>query len=315
MNIRTSLTAAVILILTACVPLHAQNCCAPAVPQQGVLGETVALPHTLEIGLHYEYLRSEGMYGCCGSVDDPADTRTVWNRTTLTLAYGVIPKLSLSAIIPYVWKEKSMQPELAPTRTENSTDGVGDITMFIRYSPLGRSFVNYRELSLGFGVKIPTGATDRRNNNFLLPEELQPGTGSWDYNFSLSLYQGFEPVDFYLSSTWILTTEYDDYKFGNQFSYLFNSNLHLKEWLDVTGSLSGTVKAKDEEDGEANDHTGRHQLWLVPGVQVQVIPEALRLHAYLEYPVYQDFNGTQLGSDYNLRLTAVYLLPLQRSDE
>ena len=302
----------VILVAGSAISSYAQNCCAPTVPQQGVLGETVALPHTLEIGLHYEYLRSTGMYEGRDEVDDPRLTKAVWQRATLTLAYGILPKFSVSAIIPYIWKNKEFYYD---GWFRFKPDGLSDITLMARYSPLARSFVNFRELSIGFGVKMPTGATDREYANYKLPEELQPGTGSWDYNFSLSYYQGFEPVDFYLSGTCLLTGEYEDYKFGNQFSYLLSSNFHLKEWLDVTASLSGSIKAKDEDNGEDNENTGRNQVWLIPGIQVQVIPEALRLQAYFEQPLYQHFDGTQLGSDYNIRLTAVYLLPLKKSEE
>jgi hypothetical protein len=49
--------------------------------------------------------------------------------------------------------------------------------------------------------------------------------------------------------------------------------------------------------------------------QVQVIPKKMRLQAYFEHPVYQHFNGVQLGSDYNFRLSVAYVLPLGRGDE
>ena len=305
------ITALVVLVLVVPVTTFSQNCCAPAVPQQGILGETTALPHTLEIGLHYEYLRSSGMYNGSESIIDSLNTKTIWNRTTMTLSYGIVSGIGVSAIIPYQWKEKSRDILGSTQKYTLNSNGLGDITLFARFSPLPRSYVNYREISIGLGIKIPTG----RNDLCCLPEEIQPGTGSWDYDFSLSFYQGFEPVDFYLSGTYILTTVHDDYEFGNQFSYLLTSNIHLKERLDISAALSGTVKARDA-DGEGEiSSTGRHQLWLVPAIQVQAIPEKLRLQVYFEHPIYQNFNEIQLGSDYNIRMTAVYLFPLSKSDE
>jgi hypothetical protein len=56
-------------------------------------------------------------------------------------------------------------------------------------------------------------------------------------------------------------------------------------------------------------------MWLVPGIQVLLIPEVLRMQVFFEQPVYQHFNGEQLGSDYNIRVTAAYTLPLKKSDE
>jgi hypothetical protein len=60
----------------------AQNCCAPAVPQQGMLGETATLPHTLELGFHYELLRSRKLYDGSENIADPANTKSncgIWH--------------------------------------------------------------------------------------------------------------------------------------------------------------------------------------------------------------------------------------------
>ena len=298
----------------------AQNCCAPAVPQQGVLGETTALPQTLEFGLHYEHLCSCGKFDGSDAVNDPDDTHTDWKRATLTIGYGIVPKLGVTAIVPYLWKEKSEIAGTSRMRITSEAEGLGDMSLLVRYSPLGRSFVNFRELSFGAGVKIPTGATDRSKFGKTLLAELQPGTGSWDYIGSVSFYQGFEPVDFVLSATYLLTSAYDGYdfgtyEFGDQFSYLLTTTFHLHPRVDLSAALSGTVRAKDRLDGEIVTATGRHQMWFMPGVQVQAIPTYLRLHAYYEAPVYQHFNGVQLGSDYNLRFTVSYLLPLAHEDE
>jgi len=306
-------TATALLLSVLATATRAQNCCAPAVPQQGVMGETVALPNVLDIGLHYEYLRSRQMRDCCGPVDDPANTRSDWKRVTLTLSYGVIPRLSLGAVLPYLWKEKTRA--VAGRDIALASDGIGDITAVVRFSLIERSFVNYRELSVGAGVKIPTGATDREQFNTLLAQELQPGTGSWDFLTSLSFYQGFEPVDFYLSGTYVRTGEYEKYRFGNHLSYALTANLHLHQRLDLVGRITGSVLARDRYDGNEVDNTGRHQVWFSPGLQWQAVPIYLRLHAFFEQPLYQNFKGHQLGSDYNLRLSATFSIPLASSEE
>jgi len=293
----------------------AQNCCAPAVSQQGVLGETVALPNVLEIGLHYEILRARGMYCEGDAISDPSNTEADWKRGTLTLAYGIIPRLSFSAAVPYIWKKKALDLVSQDKHLENTAEGIGDISCFLRFSLFPRDFVNYREVSIGLGLKLPTGSTDRRNYGFLLPEELQPGTGSWDYYGSVSFYQGFERVDFFLSGMYHLTSSYDEYEFGDQFSYLFSSNFHVARRVDLSAAFSGTVRGRDRQGGVEIGSTGRRQIWFVAGIQVQLIPQSLRLQVYYEEAVYQHFNGTQLGSDCNIRLTVAYTLPLWNSSE
>ncbi|MBN1213056.1 MAG: transporter [candidate division Zixibacteria bacterium] len=315
----TSFILAVFLLVWPSA-VKAQNCCAPAVPQLGVLGETVALPHTLEVGFHYEYLRSYGLYDGSEEIDDPADTKTIWKRATLAVSYGLLERLSVSAIMPYTWKEKTKNL-IDGTSSKNSSAGFGDLTVLFRYSLLPRSYVTFRELTLGLGVKLPTGSTGKRNYGVLLSEELQPGTGTWDFNASAAFYQGYETVDFIVSGTYLLTTTYENtereykYKFGNQFSYLVTANFHPHQRLDLTASLTGIVRGKDKVDGEPVCATGRRQLWFSPGVQFAIIPNYLRLQFFYELPLYQRFNGVQLGSDYNLRISLAGLLPLKSSGD
>lgn len=292
----------------------AQNCCSPAVSQQGVLGETTALPHTLELSVHFERLRSEGKYEGSEKVADPTGTRAEWNMATVSAAYGIIPRLSAAAVIPYVWKEKSWYLSSLDDRLVKKAEGLGDVILLARFSPVERTFVNYREVSVGLGIKLPTGPVDRSYLGGTVARELQPGTGSWDYLGSLSLYQGYEPVDFIVGATYLLTTEdqsaeYGDYEFGDQLSYQLTANFHPTSRVDLSAGFSGIARGKDRMAGECNEATGRHQVWFVPGVHVQAIPKIMRVQAFFELPVYQHFNGKQLGSDFNLRFAASFTIP------
>jgi len=317
-------TIVLILALATAGSTLGSNCCVPAVPQQGVMGETIAQPHTLDIGLHYEYLRSAGMYEGQESVADPDATRSVWKRTTLTLGYGLMSRVGLSAIVPYVWKEKSwIDDEMGELR--NSSDGLGDITFMARYSLLARSFVDFRELSVGLGVKVPTGSVEQKNYNVTLPLMLQPGTGSWDYLASLSFYQGFDKIDLFASGSYLLTgsyeyelftDRYETYEFGDQLSYLISSSYHLSDRVDLSAALTGAIRSADMIDDVEEESSGRHEIWLVPSVTVIAIPDLLRFQAFWEQPVFHDLDGIgQLGSDYNLRISATCSFPLTGSDE
>jgi hypothetical protein len=305
----------------------AQNCCAPAVPQQGVLGETVALPHVLDVGIHYEYLRTETLYSCCEEIDDFRDTESTWNRMTLSLSYGIMPRLSASLIIPYPFKKKSLNIT-QDFRKEYTSDGVGDIIAICRYSLIPRNFVTYREVSISAGIKFPTGATDRIGEVVALPLELQPGTGSWDFSMSASFYQGFEQVDFIVSTMYIYTTRHENYRFGNQFSLMLTSNIHLNRFLDLSLGLTGTGRGQDDDlngyeiiIGSSSrfttrvPNTGREQVWFSPGVHWQIIPAKLRFQLLYEVPVYQHFDGIQLGGGFNVRASLAWSLPLAHSEE
>ncbi len=305
---KTAVPVIIWLLLSGAVA--GQNCCAPAVPQQGVVGETVALPHTLEIGLHLELLRSRDLYHGSDRIDNRAQMESDWKRASLALAYGLSRRFSLGVVAPFVWKEKSKVLTSSATRIANSSDGLGDLILQARYALSPRDWSNIRELSVGLAVKMPTGATDVRISGLLLSQGLQPGSGSWDFYGSASYYQGWDPADVLLSATYALTSEHEGYRFGSQFSFLASGIKHLHERLDFSLSLSGAIKAKDRQDDALLESTGREQVWLVPGMQYTAILEKLRLYLYFELPVYQHFNGTQLGSEFNLRFSATYALPL-----
>jgi hypothetical protein len=274
-----------------------------------VVGETVTLPNVLKLGLHYEFLRAEGMYEGSESVDDRAETREDWQRLILSAEYGLLHRLSLALQLPWIWKDKST------THLQNSSDGVGDMVVSLRYSPIARDFVDWRELSMGVGVKLPTGATDQTNYSTLLPEELQPGTGSWDYHLSAAYYQGWELVDVLATGTFVITTAHEEYEFGNQLSLLLIGTWHLHERADLVTGLVGAHREKDTEDGEAIENTGRDQAWLRVGGRIQVIPGLAMVQGYFDYPVYQDFNGRQVGSDFNLLVGMAWSVPLFAEEE
>lgn len=311
------LVVAVLASGLASTPLaKGQSCCAPAVPPQGVLGETVALPQVLEWSLHFENISSGVMYEGTNRVDDPSNTKFVWERITLGSAYGLSRRFSISAVVPYLRKEKSLHRTVSGIDQKIVWDakGIGDITVSARYSLLPRSFVDYREISIGLGIKIPSGFTERECYKFRLPAELQPGTGSWDYLVTLAFYQGFELVDLLVSGSYVLTTPHHGIEFGNQASYLVAANFHITSRVDLVAALSGSVAARNRVNEVTDQESGRHQMWVAPGVQVQIVPIWLRLHGVFEKPIYQHFNGVQLGSDYSLRISAIGSIPLRRSN-
>jgi len=303
---RLSACLTMLVFALAASSTSAQNCCAPTVPQQGVMGETATLPQTLDFALHYEYLRSRGMYQGPDKIHDPYGTETDWHRVTATVSYGLTRRTSFTAIAPWVTKEKTRYLGASDITVLKKGDGLSDVTLLGRYSLIVRDFVNYHELSIGAGIKVPTGATDLESLGARIARELQPGTGSWDFTFMGSYYRGYELVDFYASISTLLTGEHEGYKFGNRFSFLVQSSFHVHKRLDVSAGFTGSMVGTDSYDGGPIHGTGREQIWFTPGLNLGIVPALLRLQLTGELPVYQHFNEAQLGSDYNLRASLSY---------
>jgi hypothetical protein len=108
--------------------------------------------------------------------------------TSLSAAYGVTDDFTVSVRLPYVQRIdiREGHHSHAGGVTTNTVDyrgdssGIGDVTFLGQW----RFFNNQAtrtEAAFLFGVKAPTGATNRIDQQGLLFEtEFQPGSGSWD---------------------------------------------------------------------------------------------------------------------------------------
>ena len=104
----------------------------------------------------------------------------------LSYAYGVTKDFTISARLPYIARsgirEAELEDPLAPPEFVNrgSSSGIGDLSLLGQY----RFFNNQAtrtEAAVLFGIKAPTGVTDRINDQGeRFDAEFQPGSGSWD---------------------------------------------------------------------------------------------------------------------------------------
>ena len=109
--------------------------------------------------------------------------------TSLSAAYGVTDDFMVAVRLPYVQRfdiregHHSHGPGGVVSNTvdyRGDSAGIGDLTLLGQY----RFFNNQAtrtEAAFLFGVKAPTGATNRRDVfGALFETEFQPGSGSWD---------------------------------------------------------------------------------------------------------------------------------------
>jgi hypothetical protein len=136
---------------------------------------------------------ARGMVVVSQSGEDPGPTdrdHSVMSLVTV-LGYGVTHKLALFGVLPYVDKELDLTE--AGSRVNRTSSGLGDASVFARYTLLQRDYPGRTFRIAPFvGVKAPTGDDDNRDMFGRLPPDMQSGSGAWDvFGGIVATYQTF----------------------------------------------------------------------------------------------------------------------------
>ena len=229
------------------------------------------------------------------------------------IAYGITDNLTLSLKMPYISFNNIREAhaeehgeeggeEHAEVHVRGDSSGIGDITVLGQYRFLKQDS-RQLESSVIFGLKVPTGITDEEDENGeKFDTEFQPGSGSWDPIIGLAVTKRFGRVSFDADARYTLVTEgSQDTDLGDLFNYDLAVSYHIPGRLrtDLVLELNGEWKQKQEVDGDEDDSSGEHVMYLSPGVRIGFGKTS---SAFLSagIPVIQDMNGKQSETDYRL---------------
>ena len=220
--------------------------------------------------------------------------------------YGVDEKLTLFAALPYFEKRLKLNNGGMPLL--RSASGFGDAKVFARYTTLA---INKQgstlRLSPYIGLKLPTGEYKKRDAYGLLPQDLQPGSGSWDPFFGISL--SWQTLDWELDAS----TDYTSKQEANHFQYGDEAKLNasfqyriLPRELDygVPGFLYAVIESNliwngtNRNSGIIDRNSGGTTLNIVPGLQY--VTRRFVFETVVQIPAIQNLNGTALQSDWTI---------------
>jgi hypothetical protein len=288
----------------------------------------VAAPGTEEISLQLNYSFNHMdtfMEGSASRSLDDIKANTPYSslpvsmdmfKYTLTAGYGFTPKLKAFVSAPFVrntmdmsrgmmmgWMGMTMQP----------VSGLGDVTVMGLYRlSTDREIRPTDVITLGFGIKTPTGSsTEKRPNGTLVHAHMQPGTGSWDPLLSLLYTRMMGSFLLQADTTYQLTTENNEgYEFGDSLALNLTGKYAVVKEFNVLAGLTflNVNKAKDKNgkyynpttntslmDDPAN--TGGESLWFSPGIQILPFKNGM-IDLKYQVPVWEKVNGVQMVSSY-----------------
>ncbi len=223
----------------------------------------------------------------------------------LVLAYGFNPKLALFAVLPYV--DKRMDITIGNKRIRRQTQGLGDSKFFARYTiyQLDRPGDTLRIAPFS-GLKIPTGAHNKRDVLGVLPRPLQSGSGSWDPFAGITLTHQTLDWEFDSAVNYQLNTKASGFEFGDtaRFDASFQYRV-LPQSLDNIGVpafvyavLESNLiwNGKNKLAGATDINSGGTTWNLVPGLQY--VTRRYVLETAIQLPVVQRLNGSSLETDW-----------------
>ena len=243
------------------------------------------------------------------SGDDPGATDRDLSATSLVsvLGYGVTPRLAVFGVLPYT--DKDLDLTVGGSRLSRSSSGIGDVSLFGRYTLLqrdqpGRTF----RVAPFVGVKAPTGDDDERDSLGRLPAALQSGTGAWDaFGGVVATYQilAFQ-VDGQVS--YRVNNEANGFDPGDEAR--LDASLQYRLWPRTLGSgvpdfLYGVLEMnlvhrdKHEINGTTDENSGGTTLYLAPGLQY--VSKRWIVEGVVQLPVIENLNGSALETDFIVR--------------
>jgi len=306
-----------ILLLLSAPNVFGQACCTAGTPLLSSL-ETSGTPfQSLQFGLSYRYNSIASIFINDSQLDDDSRER-ISKSLILQVDYGIWRDVSITALFSYILQERII---LSPLGTENllDTKGVCDALLLMKYNIIPLNILDEMEFSIGGGIKIPFGESQLTSNGVLIPADMQPGSGSWDYLGWLYFSKGrlLElPLSFVSNLSYRINGtnnrfEVDgfDYKFGNEAI----AQIGLAYRTDFISDFSLFMRYRnaqaDFSRGFEIPNTGGHWFYLVPGINFKLDnSKTIRLSG--EIPLYLKVNGTQLTTTFTTTLAFYYSINL-----
>jgi len=297
-----------------------QTCCSGGAPLTGVLNLRAVKPGGWGVSMTYDDNKIEDIMLENELTNEKYLRR--YTRTMLTqIDYGFTKNFTGTIVIPYVMLGQTTDSYNGPV--EANTSGLGDLLLLGQY---GKILPNQASIVLGGGIKLPVGETQGRSElGLILPANLQPGTGSFDFLLSLQYQTSFkfrrsltfsQTFNARLNTVSTIFIFHNTYKFGNVFQAFssFADQIVIAKILH-TPSLTFRYRYQgfDILEGFANSNTGGHWITIAPGWATNVSKNMI-LGFTGEWPLYRDVNGFQLTTSRRLVVTLQFMFPKKEID-
>ncbi len=176
--------------------------------------------------------------------------------------------------IPYI--NKKLNQTIENRNFDMQNRGLGDISLLGRYSILNQRKGDFAFLSIGAGLKLPTGDTSK---TFSTPfgkkssnetQMLQLGSGSYDYILDLGFTKITKNSRIDANINYLFTNKGDnDYQFGDTLKWNLGYSFKVNAIFALQMELDGISQKKNSYKNRDIDSTGGNFIYLTPGFKIR----------------------------------------------
>ncbi len=220
----------------------------------------------------------------------------------VVIPYNVSTRLLIGGVFPYFNKD------LDTNAGSMSSSGLGDTKLFAKYVV---HQIDKRQETIRFVLKssvtLPTG-----------DEDAKPalGDGTTDYSFGVVAGWIKPRVSLTSEGVYSLNTSRRGVNYGDSFAYNFALGYRLSPavyerypspQVNVYLELNGLTLKRNELNGLNLENTGGTTLLLSPGIQY-IGGRKWLIEGSIQFPIVENLNGSQLGTDIVVSLGTRILL-------
>ena len=296
----------VVLLSSLQVPAFAATCSCAGVPLLASIDTSATEKGQLFISYNAEYHQINDLVSGSDDVNDETRRNRNSFSQVLSASYALTDHWAVSALVSYVEHNRTIGSSFLGTTT---TSGISDSVILARYSPWFITPFSRHVLSLGLGVRIPTGEDDF-GDTFVLSEDMQPSTGAYGEILWASYSYAFNQaatLQFFSSANYTFNEENDrKYAFGNEFNFASGISQSIGTKFGYSVALRYRTTTADTRFGFDIPNTGGQWLDFVPAVRYS-FNEHLSLGLSGRIPVARKLNGVlQFTTSYSYALSVSY---------
>lgn len=254
--------------------------------------ETFELGKSLDGPKHLDHFTERG------------EVKELFTVHEMVVNYHIAGNWHVTAAIPMVNTYRSIDGV-----TKYDIYGLGDPWLLLRNQQSWERNNGKLWLALGVGAKMPLGRTDYREEGELVDLDMQPGSGSWDALFSLSVVREYQRLFVLAQATGSYMGESpDEYRYGNSLTTGTSIGYHLtKDTSYETSVLLGTSVEVQGRDKTNNERTGEGSttVYADAGLQVQ-LNKRLIGSVSAQRAIITEIDDRQLPTIYKLRTSLRY---------
>ena len=258
------------------------------------------------VGASYINVSKSDLFDGSNRESDPLDRKVEKNLVVMNVSYGLTADLTLGLSIPYV--EQDLRTNTMVGDRKFGDSGLGDLSVLAKYRFL-KIDAPRRTLQVAalVGMEFPTGQTSENDSAGLrLAAQQQLGSGSYDALLGIAATQVLGRFGLSASTFYKLNLEgSQDFKAGDLLTVEIGSQYRFYQArfpgpeAGVRLGTSWEYAGRAKQSGSRVRNSGGHEIFANAGMFFA--PRAdLVFSAGVQYPVYHDLHGSQLGTDFVL---------------